>query len=338
MNKLPTILQGHREAEADRFDHAAVDSGAVVPRSGAAARLRGRATFAIVSGLIASFAVLVALMLRAGLAIEASSSMKLVLGAALAATTRVVAPRLRWRHARAIGDCAEFYLVFALVALMGALASYPLSALTQGYCDSTLHAIDTALGFDWQAWYRAVARSRTLQFIGTAAYRSIYLTPALLLAYFAGTGQRGEAYRFIITFWLSAVMTLVLFSFMPAVGPLSYLWHGPIVYMPESELWQPDLIPQLRAHVVHSVDLGDLRGLVSAPSFHAAAATLYAAAAWRIRSLRKPLLLLNAAMLVSTPVEGTHYLADILLGVAVASLALLIVHHGAARYRRARSC
>lgn len=270
--------------------------------------------------------MLVALMHRAGLAIDAASSVPFAVGGAVAGAIRLAAPRLRLRHARAVGDCAEFFLVFMLVTLMGAVASYPISAMTSGYSDAALQRIDLALGFNWLAWYRAVAGSQTLQFLGTAAYRSIYLSPALLLAYFAGTRQRGEAYRFIVTFWLSAVITLVLFSFMPAVGPLSYLWHGPIAYMPESELWQPDLIPQLRAHAAHVVDLGHLRGIVSAPSFHAAAATLYVGTAWRIRRLRWPLLAVNAAMLLATPVEGTHYLADILLGIVVASFALAVVH------------
>jgi membrane-associated phospholipid phosphatase len=94
--------------------------------------------------------------------------------------------------------------------------------------------------------------------------------------------------------------------------------------MPESELWQPQLIPALRAHEVHVIDLTRLRGLVSAPSFHAAAATLYIAYGWTIPRLRWPVLGMNAAMLLATPVEGTHYLTDILLGIAVAVVAIAV--------------
>lgn len=294
----------------------------------------GTATRWIALGLLASLAMLIVLMGRAGLTIDplAPGNRPFLLCGAVATSARLLLRRARWRQARAVGDCAEYYLVFAAMALMGAVASYPLSALTHGYSDPALQRIDAALGFDWPAWYRTVAASPTLQFFGTAAYRSIYLSPALLLAYHAGTGRRAEAYRFLVTFWLAAVVTLVLFRFMPAVGPLSYLWHGPIAYMPESELWQPDLIPQLRARTVHVVELDHLRGLVSAPSFHAVAATLYTAAAWRVRRLRWPLLALNAAMLLSTPVEGTHYLADILLGIAVAGVALVIVSTAVQRW------
>ncbi|HSI16732.1 MAG TPA: phosphatase PAP2 family protein, partial [Sphingomonas sp.] len=82
------------------------------------------------------------------------------------------------------------------------------------------------------------------------------------------------------------------------------------------------LIPELRLHMFHVIDLGAIRGLVSAPSFHTASAVLFIAAAWPWRTLRWPLLALNVAMLISTPVEGTHYLSDMILGAAVAGVAL----------------
>jgi len=112
---------------------------------------------------------------------------------------------------------------------------------------------------------------------------------------------------------------------MPAVGPFSYLWHAPIRYMPMSELWQPDLIPALRARTVHAIDLGQLRGIVSAPSFHAAAGTLYLSAAWRAGAVRWPLVWLVSAMLLATPVEGTHYLADMILGAGVGAVSIGLV-------------
>jgi membrane-associated phospholipid phosphatase len=153
----------------------------------------------------------------------------------------------------------------------------------------------------------------------------IYVSPAILLGYLAITGQRREAHEFIVAVWLAAAITLAAFRFMPAVGPFAYLWHGPIPYLPVSDLWQPQLIPQLRDHAVSRVDLGHLVGLVSAPSFHAASGVLLIAFAWRQPRLRGPLVAINAAMLLSTPVEGTHYLTDMILGAAAASIALGVV-------------
>jgi membrane-associated phospholipid phosphatase len=277
--------------------------------------------------MAASLAALYAFMHLAELRIDPwrASNLPFFVAGLLALGVRFALPRSNWRHAAPLARFSEYAALFVLISLMGATASYPVSGLTHGYADAKLHRIDLALGFDWIGWYRCVAAHPVLQVLGTAVYRSIYVTPALLLGVAAWTGRHDRAYHFLATFWLAAFITLCLFSLMPAVGPFSYLWHGPITYMPESELWQPGLIPALRAHSVHVVDLGQLRGLVSAPSFHTAAAVLYIVAAWRVPSLRWPLLTLNALMLLSTPVEGTHYLSDMILGAIVAVTALALV-------------
>lgn len=300
--------------------YAAPDAPAAPPMRG-----YGRVLLAAVA---ASLVVVALLLHAAGLSIAPSSrgNLPYLLCGGLALALRLTAVRLPWRHGQVVADIAEFYALFTLIALIGAVASYPIAALTHGFHDAALQRIDMAIGFDWLAWYRTTAAHPWLQALGLGAYRSIYLTPAVLLGYAAMRGQRLMAQRFLATFWLTAVATLVLYAFMPAIGPFSYLWHGPIPYMPESEQWQQGLIPALRDGRVRVVDLAHLRGLVSAPSFHTAAAVIYVHAAWRIASLRWPVLALNIAMLLATPVEGTHCLADMLLGAMVAAAAILVLH------------
>ncbi|WP_375395250.1 phosphatase PAP2 family protein [uncultured Sphingomonas sp.] len=223
---------------------------------------------------------------------------------------------------RRVTRCAEYYTFFTFIVLLGAIASYPVAAATHGFVDEGLARFDTLLHFDWMTWYRVVVMHPGLQRIGRMAYESIYWPPVILLGYYAWTERDRDAWRFMSRFWVAAILTLIVFRFMPAIGPLAYLWHGPVPYMPESALWQPELIPPLRLHAMHLIDLGTLRGLVSAPSFHTAAAVLYIVAAWPIRGLRVPLILLNGAMLLATPVEGTHYLTDMLIGALVAGCAV----------------
>ena len=141
--------------------------------------------------------------------------------------------------------------------------------------------------------------------------------------FFGGLASLAGMFGFLLQ-W-PTLLTLVMFWFMPAIGPLGYLWQGPVPYMPASELWQPQLFPVLRDHAMRDVDLGHLVGLVSAPSFHTAAALLYIACAWPMARLRWPVVGVNVAMLLSTPVEGTHYLADMLIGALVAGLSWGIV-------------
>jgi hypothetical protein len=273
--------------------------------------------------VIAAVAACALLLWAAGLTIDPFARSNIPYYAILA-----TAPLLRlWclrdgrRWSAVLAQVIEYYTLFMALALIGAVSSYPIAGLSQGFADAGLQRVDELLQFDWLAWYRLVAAHRSLQLLGIIAYQSIFLTPALLLGWFALMGQRREAHRFLAAFAIAAVLTLTIYSQMPAVGPFSYLWHGPIPYMPVSELWQPDLIPALRDHSLTVVDVGQLRGLVSAPSFHAASATLYIAAAQRCGPLRWWLTAIPCAMLLSTPVEGTHYLIDLILGAGVALVA-----------------
>jgi hypothetical protein len=225
--------------------------------------------------------------------------------------------------------CEDAFL-FLATALLGVLASYPAAAATHGFADPALAHIDRLLHFDWVAWYRVVSDYPFLQRIGAVAYGTIYVSPLVLIGYFAIHQRRCEARRFIATFWLAAVLTLALFPLFPAEGPLAFLWHGPIPYMPTSALYQEQLIPVLRAHQMTDIDLGALRGLVCAPSFHAASAVVFIAAAWPIRRLRWVIVPVNLVMLAATPVEGTHYLSDIIAGGLVAVVAVVAVRAGLA--------
>ncbi|OJY49455.1 MAG: phosphatase [Sphingomonas sp. 67-41] len=245
-----------------------------------------------------------------------------LVGLALTFAVRPALARTGFRWAKPASDSADYFGLFTAMALTGAVSSYPLAALSQGFADAPLQRIDEALHFHWLAWYETVAARPSLQRLGVAAYQCIYLIPAVLLVAFAIRGERREAHRFLAGFWLAALITLSLYLLMPAVGPLTYLWKGPIPYMPTSAIWQEQLIPALRAHQVGLVNLDELRGLVSAPSFHTASGVLYIAAAWRCGRLRWPLILLTLAMLLATPIEGTHYLSDMIIGAAVALAAL----------------
>jgi len=241
---------------------------------------------------------------------------------AMAARYSLRAPATRQK--RIARDLIEGMLVFVAICLLGAVASYPLATISHGFVDKGLESVDAAVHFHWLFWYELVASHAWLQAPERAAYLSIYCTPAVLITAFAATGRRSEMHRFLASYWLAAILTLCFFPFVPAAGPFATLWHGNAPYMPLSALYQDEVIVALRHHAVQTVDLGSLHGLVCAPSFHAASAVLYIAAGWRIAWLRWPIVALNVAMLLATPIEGTHYLVDIVMGMVVALFALLV--------------
>ncbi len=268
-------------------------------------------------------------MAEAGLTLSVPTLDALSITAAflLAAVARFVlrSPAAPWQ--RVLRDTVEYVGLFCSISLLGAVASYAVAATSTGFADRSLETFDHILRFDWVRWYDFEVAHPALVPVSRIAYQSIFVTPAILLGYFAFQGRKAEARWFIASFWLAAVITLLLFTCFPAQGPLGFLWHGPIPYMPTSAMYQVDLIPALRDHAIRAVPLVGLHGLVSAPSFHTVSAVLYIAAAWPIARLRWPILLLNAAMLLATPVEGTHYLTDMIVGalVALATLATMML-------------
>ena len=278
-----------------------------------------------IAGLLSvSLLIVIAMMAGAGLGVDflKVSNAKYALALMLLATTRYVLRDQATGWQRIVRDFCEYIGFFLFISLLGATATYPAAAATSGFADPALARIDAVLGFDWMDWYMLVVDQPWLQTAGSLAYANIYLSPVLLLGGLALSGERARAQLFLVSFWLAAVITMLLFLAVPAVGPLSYLWQGPVPYMPTSGVYQAELLPLLRDNLLGTVDLGALQGLVCAPSFHTAAAVIYIAMAWPCRYLRWPLLLINGAMLLSTPVEGTHYLIDMIAGAIVGLFAL----------------
>lgn len=281
----------------------------------------------LVTAVGASLIVVLVLMTHAQLELDPSNPIDQLFGLLMVGgiVARIALSRPQTRGQHIARDAIDHVGLFSLICLVGALASYPVAANTQGFDDFALARTDRLLRFDWVRWYDFVAAHPWLQLAESLAYQSIFVTPAILLGYFAYTGRRAEARLFIASFWVAAVATLLLFPLAPAEGPLAYLWHGRIPYMPQSALYQAQVIPMLRQHEVHSVAVTSIHGLVCAPSFHTVSAVLYIIAAWPIRKLRWPLIALNAAMLLATPVEGTHYLTDMIFGAMVAIAASFAV-------------
>jgi hypothetical protein len=279
----------------------------------------------IIGAIMVAVLLDASLLLSAGLRIDETWTLAVFAGWGLASLAIwYLLRRPVGRAQRVARDAIEGVSLFAAISLLGAVASYPLAAGHHALVDPDLERVDLLLHFHWTSWYEMVAGHAWLQMIERTAYLSIFATPAVLIGYFAWTGRRAEIRLFIVTFLLAEAITLALFPLFPAAGPFATLWRGSVPYMPLSGLYQDQVILALRHHQIHAVDLGALHGLVCAPSFHAASAVIYIATALRIGRLRWPVLALNVVMLLATPVEGTHYLTDILSGIIVACVSVRV--------------
>jgi len=85
---------------------------------------------------------------------------------------------------------------------------------------------------------------------------------------------------------------------------------------------------------MRDIPLHRMQGLISIPSLHAAMAVLLVHA-MRGTRLLPVFAVLNVAMLVSTPLDGGHYLVDVLAGVALVVGLIAFEHRHSARPRAA---
>ncbi len=90
--------------------------------------------------------------------------------------------RARATRAERIGqDFAESLIAFAFVSLLGTIASYPVMALSNGFCDAVLAEADHLMRFDWVEWYAVTAAHPLLQTASRFAYKCIFISPPVLL-------------------------------------------------------------------------------------------------------------------------------------------------------------
>lgn len=221
-----------------------------------------------------------------------------------------------------LGSTAQIVLITALMTpltYVAGAANFPLQ-------DANLLAIDRALGLDWRAYVEFVndrpLLATWLSFGYTMIRWPIFLIPALL----AGAYLFQRLQEFIFAFSIALIVTTAVSALVPAIGVFQQIGLDPASFVnidPRPYLDQMRDLGPVRDGRLRELDLLNLAGIVTFPSFHACSAVLYAWALWPVRWMRPIALLANGAMLAATPVDGAHYFIDIFAGIAVAVLAIV---------------
>jgi PAP2 superfamily len=220
-----------------------------------------------------------------------------------------------------LGGTAQIVLMTAVMTPMTYVAAstgFPMR-------DADLFAIDRALGFDWGAYVHYVDAHPILANwlnIGYAMIRwPIFAIPVAL----AALGRYRRIEEFTFAFGLALIVTTIVSAFVPAIGAYQEIGLDPATLKhidPSAYLDQLRNLPSTRAGTLRHLQLLNLGGIVTFPSFHAASAILYAWALWPLRWARPIVLLTNGLMLAATPLNGGHYLVDVIAGVAIAVIAI----------------
>jgi hypothetical protein len=244
--------------------------------------------------------------------------------------TRRPDPRL----ANALGCTAQiiaFAAVGAPLSYIGASTDLPLH-------DRWFDAIDRALGFDFQSALAWMNAHTAAHFIFSIAYASLMPQTVIVVLALAAFRRMMMLRIFVLSFAISALLTIAIAAALPSEGVWGY-YHLTAADYPNIE----PVVRGLYLPAYHGLRDGSVRdlvatgasGIVTFPSLHCALGLILTVCLWPVRAVRWVALIVNATMLMSIPVDGGHYVVDIIGGIAVAVVSLAaagaLVRHVAGR-------
>jgi hypothetical protein len=173
-----------------------------------------------------------------------------------------------------------------------------------------------------------------------AVFRPIYLSLTLqmttVVLCLAFSGRLVWLRVYTLAFIFAALASIAVSVVLPAAGAWPYYAptaaESPNVMPAVSTSWP--VFYGLRDGTLRALMAVGAEGIITFPSLHAALAVIVIAALWPVAVLRWVILALNGAMLIATPIDGSHYFIDVLAGVALAPPSLLAaraIAAGAAR-------
>jgi hypothetical protein len=202
------------------------------------------------------------------------------------------------------------YPVFATrLTYLSVAAGYPLA-------DATLNDVDTALGFHWLEWAKFTVGHPLFNDLQRYSYLSYAWQPVLTIPVLAVCRPRYGNAKFLTSMLFAMLLTLLITTFTPAIGPAYALGLEPL---------PAPIIQALRA--THGAQNLPYAGIVSFPSFHAVMAILFIQAHRGLSWTLPAVLVFNVLMLISIPYCGDHYLIDVAGGLAVAIATIRILRH-----------
>ncbi|MBL0934130.1 MAG: phosphatase PAP2 family protein [Rhizobiaceae bacterium] len=219
--------------------------------------------------------------------------------------------------------CAEtaFLLTFSANA---AVTSYLVTSLNLPLIDDHLIAFDRMVGFDWEAYVGFVNARPAIGTVSSLLYITTLSQVALAVLVLGLTGPLKSAGRFVSAVALSAIACIVVSGLLPAGGALATIAPGPEFFganAPVVDLAYKQTFFDLRSGAERLISLDQPRGLIAFPSYHCTLSVLLILACWPLRILRWPVFVINVLIILTTPIDGGHHLADAFGGIAVALLA-----------------
>lgn len=231
--------------------------------------------------------------------------------------TYLVGGMILRRFGLRISGALEAFGLIALASMLATTSTALLSATSFPMTDEFLINADRLLGFDWLHVHDLVAQHPWQMQAWTAIYHTISWQPVLLFAILCMIGREDRCWTMLTAWMLGLVLTCALFTVFPAEAAFNH--HN--VAQPNGATTANFLpvMEALRDGSLREINRSTIQGMVTFPSFHAAAGVYFAWAAAGVRWLRIPFILLNVAMILSAIPVGGHYLVDVIGGCLLAA-------------------
>jgi hypothetical protein len=225
-----------------------------------------------------------------------------------------------------LGGTAQIVLLTAVMTPL----TYVVAATDFPMQDASLLGIDRALGLDWAAYVGYVDAHPALAAVMNCGYAMIRWPIFAIPVVLAAMGRYRRIEEFTFAFGLALFVTTLISGLVPAIGVYQEIGLDPATLKhidPGAYLDQLRDLPPTRAGILRHLELLNLGGIVTFPSFHAASAALYTWALWPLRWSRPFVVVVNGIMLAATPLNGGHYFVDVIAGVAIAVSAIVVARH-----------
>jgi hypothetical protein len=211
-----------------------------------------------------------------------------------------------------------------LLVLLATPLTYIAASANLPMQDANLAFVDRLMGLDWPAYYKFVyARPALVPYI-YFGYAMITWPVFCVPIFLGATRNYRRLQRFTFACTLTLVVTAIVSSLLPAFG--TYYQYGisadTPIFRASGYLSQLHELPLIRDGSLRALKLENLVGIITFPSFHAAAAILTVWALWSMRWMRPLVLPAYVGMLLATPLVGGHYFIDVFAGAGLAVLAI----------------
>lgn len=216
-----------------------------------------------------------------------------------------------------------------LFSAFGEILSYLLARQSGPLWDSTFTSWDKALGFDWYAVVHWADAHPVVAAPLGLAYASLIPQVILLILALGFANRLNKLRIFMLAAMICGTVTILLSPLFPALNQFAYQHIVPAA-LPNlnvaSGYRELRDLQALRSGTMSALRLRDLQGIIAFPSYHAglAAITLWGFWQSKIRWIGWSGAALALTTILSTPVDGGHYLVDVIAGLCVATCSLAV--------------